>query len=245
MQTKHLKTIKNTTNGLQLFCFPYAGGNGSIYFPWREDIDKNIELISIQLAGRANLYTEELITNLDRLIDILYKEIEPYLDRPFAFFGHSMGGVIAYALTAHIEKVSQKKAEFIIISATKPPSYYCDMEDYLLLDKDLKEKLKKNGATPNEILDSKELMDIILPIYRADCKLLATNKIAKKKIETKAFLFNSEEDVEKKIMMEWQEYFIEEIKYIKFDGGHFFIHKKEKELIEKINYISQKRLTIY
>ena len=245
MKTKHFKTIDNTTNELQLFCFPYAGGNGSIYYPWREKIDKNIELISVQLAGRATLYAEEPITNLDVLVEKLYREIEPYLDRPFAFFGHSMGGLIAYALMAHIERVSDKRAEFIIISATKLPSYYATMEDYLLSDKDLTERLKKNGATPKEVLDSKELMDIILPIYRADCKLLATNNIAKEKIKTKAFIFNSEEDVEKEVMMEWQEYFTQKIEYLNFDGGHFFIHKQEREVIEKINDISQKRLAVY
>ncbi len=245
MQTKYLKTINNTINGLQLFCLPYAGGNSSIYYPWKKTINNKIELISVQLTGRANLYREELIINLDILIDKLYREIEPYLNRPFAFFGHSMGGVIAYALMAHIERVSGKRAEFIIISATKPPNHYTSMEDYLLSDRDLKKKLKNNGATPKEVLDSKELMDIILPIYRADCKLLATNRVAKEKIETKAFIFNSEEDIEKKVMMEWQEYFIKEIEYIKFDGGHFFIHKKEREVIEKINDISQKRLRVY
>ena len=238
MKNKYFKVIKDNIDGVQLFCFPYAGGNASIYYPWKTKIHNNIGLFAVQLPGRANLYTEDLIVDLNILLDILYKEIKPYLDKPFAFFGHSMGGYIAYALTAYIEKVSKQKPNFIIISATRPPNFYYDMKDYLLSNEELKEKLKDNDATPNELLNSKELMDIILPIYRADCKLLATNKIIKQEIKTKAFLFNSEEDIEKKNMMEWQEYFAQEIEYIKFDEGHFFIHKKEEDVIKKINYIS-------
>ena len=237
MKNRYIKTVKNNPNGIQLFCFHYAGGNASIYNRWKTKIDNTISLFAVQLAGRADLYSEDLIVDLDILLDRLYKEIKPYLDKPFVFFGHSMGGFIAYALTAYIEKVSQKRPEFIIISATQPPEYYYGKKDYLLSDRELKEKLKKSGATPDEILNSKELMDIILPIYRADYKLLETNKIAKEKIETKAFIFNSEEDIKKEIIMEWQEYFAQKIEYIKFNGGHFFIHKEEEDVITEINYI--------
>jgi len=239
---KNIQKITNNTRPLQLFCFHYAGGNSSIYFSWKNKIHKDVELLAIQLPGRANLLQEELLTDLDLLVRLLYKEIEPYLNRPFAFFGHSMGGFIAYALIAYIEKVSQKKASFIIISATPPPNFYYGVEDYLLPNEELKKKLKNNNATPNEILNSKELMDIILPIYRADCKLLATHKIIEQQIKTKAFLFNSEEDIKKKIIMQWQKYFLYKVEYIKFEGGHFFIHKKEEDVIKKINYIGNSKI---
>ena len=242
MHSKYIKILKNNQkDSTQLFCLPYAGGNSSIYYSWREIIPDNIKLIALQLPGRAELFSEEIITNMNILIKTLFNAIEPYLDKPFAFFGHSMGGIIVYALTQYIEKVSDKKAEFIIISAAKPPHFYSGDTRHLMSTKELAKILKKNNATPNTILNSEELMDIIISIYRADCKLLETSKINTfPRVQTKVFIFNAKEDIRKNILSEWNEYFQQKITNINFNGGHFFIHKEESKLIKEISSIVNK-----
>ena len=238
MNSKYIKIIKNN-QGIQLFCLPYAGGNASIYYGWRKKISTNIKLMAIQLPGRAELFLQQPISIMDSLIETLYIEIKPYLDKPFAFFGHSMGGIIVYALTQYIEKVSNKKPQFIIISAAKPPHFYFNRKDHLLSKEKLKEKLKINNFTPKIVLNSKELMDIILPIYQSDCKLLELSKINEfPPVKTDVFIFSSEEDISKKILLEWSVYFDKKIIYKNFKGGHFFIHEQESEVIKEISSIT-------
>jgi medium-chain acyl-[acyl-carrier-protein] hydrolase len=83
---------------LRLFCFPYAGGNTLSYRQWSTHL-LNLEVILIQLPGRERRLSEPPFTDLNTLVETLATEILPYDDRPFAFFGHSMGGLIAFELT--------------------------------------------------------------------------------------------------------------------------------------------------
>ena len=74
---------------LRLFCFPYAGAGTSIFRTWRERLPSDIEICAIQLPGREKRIREPLIKDLSSLLDKLVPALLPYLDRPFAFFGHS------------------------------------------------------------------------------------------------------------------------------------------------------------
>ncbi len=239
VNNKYFKIFDKKYNPkLRLFCFPYAGGNSFIYNSWTNHLDDNIELIAIELTGRASRMFEEPINNMEELIDIIYENIKNHLDEPFAFFGHSMGGLIAHALTKKIEKTSMYKPNFLIISGTKPPFNYEGKVENEYLDEELMQDLKEYNETPEELLNSKELMDLILPTLRADYKLIdsyATKRTASTK--TKMILFNSEEDIDKSSMLQWQDYCIQDCDYIKFSGNHFFISSSEKDVLLNINTI--------
>ncbi|HET8840857.1 MAG TPA: thioesterase domain-containing protein, partial [Ktedonobacteraceae bacterium] len=76
---------------LRLFCFPYAGGCASIFRTWIGHLPSEVEVCPIQLPGRENRWKETPLTNLSELIQEILQSLPPYLDKPFAFFGHSMG----------------------------------------------------------------------------------------------------------------------------------------------------------
>ena len=220
---------------MRLFCFPYAGGNASIYFPSKELIGEEIELVAVQLPGRSERMFEEAFTDMDSLVEALYKQISSTLHEPFAFLGYSMGGVIAYALTKKIEAFSQFKPEFTIISATKPVHMLKQSKKHRLDDEALIEVLREHNCSPKEVLDSKELMELVLPTIRADYQLIETYDMSKGPLlETPLILFNSDEDMEKETILLWEEYFKEEAKYVNFEGGHFFIHTHLDKMIEEI-----------
>src|SRR5438132_1542701 len=83
---------------LRLFCFPYAGGGSGIYRAWTTGIPETTEVWRIRLPGRESRLAEPAFTRLDPLVAALAQAILPYLDMPFAFFGHSMGGLISFEL---------------------------------------------------------------------------------------------------------------------------------------------------
>ena len=220
---------------LRLYCLPYAGGNASIYASFKDKIGDEIELVAIQLPGRSERMFEEAFTDMDALVETIYRQIASTLHEPFAFFGHSMGGVIAYALTKKIESYSRYRPVFTIISATKPIEVLNQNRKHMLDDKALIEMLKTYKASPEAVLESKELMDLLLPTIRADYQLIETYKApVGKALETPLILFNCEEDMPKETICAWQKYFKYDAKYITFEGGHFFIHSQGDKMVREI-----------
>jgi len=88
----------NPRANVRLFCFPYAGGGASIFRTWANDVPTGVEVCPVQLPGRESRLIEQPFTRLSSLVQALAQAISPYLDVPFAFFGHSMGALISFEL---------------------------------------------------------------------------------------------------------------------------------------------------
>src|SRR5215472_6446591 len=80
---------------VRLFCFPYAGGGASIFRTWSECLSQSIEVCPVQLPGREDRLVEKPFSNMSSLLEVLVPALLPYLDMPYAFFGHSMGSLIS------------------------------------------------------------------------------------------------------------------------------------------------------
>jgi len=106
---------------LRLFCFPYAGGGASAYRSWAAPLPDEIEVCAIQLPGRENRLREPLFTRLAPLVETLAGALEPSFDIPFAFFGHSMGALIAFELARFIRRRSQITPVHFFASARLAP----------------------------------------------------------------------------------------------------------------------------
>lgn len=240
MNNKYIDIIKNNNGLINLFCIPYAGANGSIFHSWKQKISNEINLYSFHLPGRGKLFSDKFIHEMEQLVDILFHTIIKYFDRKIVLFGYSMGGLIAFALAKRLENAGFN-IDSLIISATKPMHFYIDKK-HLLSDDELKEDLRIYNATSKSILEHKEIMNLILPIYRNDCCLINSYKPEViKTIKAPVYLFNSEDDIEKMVMLEWNNYFVNEAQYIKFEGDHFFIHSYEKKVLEQIHFIVNRK----
>src|SRR5207248_8086141 len=95
---------QNAQAKLRLFCFPYAGGGSSVYRGWAERLPRDVEVCLAQLPGREARLRETALTSLSQIVDELAEHIKPYLDKPFAFFGHSMGAMIAFELARRLRR---------------------------------------------------------------------------------------------------------------------------------------------
>ena len=84
---------------LRLFCFPYAGGGAAVYRSWGGLLPREIQPCPVNLRGRGSRFTEAPLERLEAVTESLAEELAPHLDVPFAFFGHSMGALIAFELT--------------------------------------------------------------------------------------------------------------------------------------------------
>jgi medium-chain acyl-[acyl-carrier-protein] hydrolase len=228
----------NPKSNLRLFCFPYAGAGGSIYRSWSDLLAPAVDVYSIQLPGRGSRLKEPLMTDLPPLIQILSQAIQPYLDCPYAFFGHSLGAIISYEVAHQLRQQDQPLPTHLFVSGRRAPQISRPIfPTHLLPDSELIEELRNYGGTPQLALDSSELMQLFLPVLRADLSLdeeyIYTPQGA---LDCSISAFGGIED--RKATYEdlagWQAQTKQTFNLRLFPGGHFFLNSNLYDILKAV-----------
>src|SRR5205085_6286250 len=107
------------------------------------------------------------------LIETLAKAIRPLLDSRYAFFGHSMGAVIGFELAQRLRGEQAAEPEALFISGRRAPQLSdSDPITYNLPKDEFIAELRRLDGTSKEVLEHAELMELILPLLRADFQLI-------------------------------------------------------------------------
>jgi surfactin synthase thioesterase subunit len=158
---------------VRLFCLPYAGGGASIFRRWSEEFPPGIEVCPIHLPGREGRLMEAAFTDVAPLVARLAEVLGPYLDRPFALFGHSMGGMIGFELARHLARGGQPTPAHLFVSAARAPHLPRRGDDiHELSDAAFVDAVRRMAGTPERVLQDPELVQLILPALRADFELV-------------------------------------------------------------------------
>lgn len=209
-----------------------------IYRDWQEKLSADIEVIPVCLPGREQRFMEPAIDTLDEMVRVLSKEIVPLLDRPYALFGYSMGGLIAHHLACHLAEKINKLPQHLFIAATKAP--YEPAREYPLHDlpsRDFWSRIAKYEATPAEILNNAEYRDLFEPQLRADFKLFETaNSNSLNVLNCPITVFGGMQDTSPKPveLEDWQQASTGPCDHQMFDGGHFFINSHVDQLVKTV-----------
>ena len=160
---------------LRLFGFPHGGGGPQAFREWSRHLPEHIELYALSLPGRGSRLHEPLMTSIDDLMPHLLRVLPDLLDKPFVFFGHSMGAIVAFELTRQLQQEGFPLPLRLFVSAHKAPHMaHGDAPMHRLPDAELVTLLRRLGLVPDAALDSPELMNLILPPLKADYQLSET-----------------------------------------------------------------------
>jgi medium-chain acyl-[acyl-carrier-protein] hydrolase len=239
MFSRFVSRIPRSAVGIvRLFCIPYAGGSAAVFNNWDAKTPDWLQVCPIELPGRGALSLEALPTSVVALARAIALSIYPYTDIPYALFGHSMGALIAYEVACHVESKALKRLCKLLASGCqapylprkKPPVSELPAPEFL-------ERIREINGTPEEILMHDELMDIVLPILRADFALcehysLRNTHLLQAPITTLAG--NQDEDISDLDMQGWGRLTTGNYSSLLFDGGHFFIKDKEDQVLKSI-----------
>ncbi|PSB03955.1 putative thioesterase [Merismopedia glauca CCAP 1448/3] len=220
---------KNTNSNpqIRLFCLPFAGKGASIYHNWYQDLPPEIAVHPIQLPGRENRLNEPLLTELPALIATLTEAIYPYLDRPFAFFGHSMGALISFELTRQIRRKYGLEPIHLFISGRlapqrrrlRPPLHNLPEEAFI-------DKLRSFNGTPEAVLQNLDLMNLLIPILRADlgmCEKYTYQPEAPFNCPISCFGGLEDREAELEDLEGWKEHTSSSFHLRMLPGNHFFL----------------------
>src|SRR5262249_25466714 len=111
---------------IRLFCFPFAGGGSAVYRGWAQDLDPAIEVIAVEPPGRLARIQEKPIAAISEFVDQLTAEMDDLLDRPFAFFGHCLGGLTMYETARRLIHTTGRRPSHLFASGARPPDRILD-----------------------------------------------------------------------------------------------------------------------
>jgi surfactin synthase thioesterase subunit len=219
----------------RLYCFCYAGGNANSYLAWQAAMPAQVEICAVQLPGRGARFHETPLTDFKALIATLSDVIAAELAQPFAFFGHSLGALLAFELARYQKRCSRPQPAQLIVSGCEAPQFRSPPERlHLLSDEGLIDRLRELNGTPRDILAHRELMEVLLPTIRADMALVgdfAYRAEALLDIPMSVFA-GREDDIEPENQVHgWAKETRAGCDVHWFDGDHFFINASSEAVL--------------
>ena len=151
---------------LRVLCLPHAGGGASAFRGWASAFGPDVEVRAVALPGREARIAEPATID----IVAITAAVRAQADRPFAIYGHSMGGRLGFEITRELRRTGGPLPIALVVAACRPP----DQVDTHLSgistrpDRELLARLVALGGLPTEVVNEPELVDLILPMLRAD-----------------------------------------------------------------------------
>ena len=223
---------------LRLYCFCCAGGNAMTYLPWQALFDPSIDICAIQLPGRAGRWHDPPYSCLPALIEELAPIIRRDAQVPFAFFGHSLGSLIAFDMARHFQSNGWSMPRHLFVAGCAAPQLReASRRVHELPDDELIEVLREYKGTPAAVLGHRELVELILPAIRADFGMAADYtylagaplrlpiSVLTGKLDNRVSLAQAEG---------WRRETVGTFNVHIFEGDHFFIHPEARAVADTI-----------
>ncbi|XP_068942334.1 S-acyl fatty acid synthase thioesterase, medium chain [Petaurus breviceps papuanus] len=228
----------------KLICFPWAGGGSAHFAKWGKSFHHSIEVSSIRLPGRESRYKEPFATIVDHVVLEISNALLPILqDIPFAFFGHSMGSYLAFLTALHLKENYKLQPVHFFMSSAFPPhqlNHWGSLQVSSVSEEQLFHCMTHAGGTPKEVFENKELLEMFLPVFKADIQMMQTasfNTSPEPLLSCDITCFYGTEDTVK-IIEGWKDITSGSFESHQLPGNHFYITNPSNETFI-INYITR------
>jgi medium-chain acyl-[acyl-carrier-protein] hydrolase len=224
---------------LRLFCLPYAGGGASAYRLWPEGLPSFVEVCPVQLPGRERRTREPLFTEGPPLVEAIGQAILPLLNKPFALFGHSLGAMLSFELARYLRRRHGIEPLQLFVSGRGAPQLPArELPIHALPEKEFIAELANYEGTPQEVLEHAELMQLLLPILRADFRINETYTYTPGialGCPLSAFGGQLDQKVSREELEGWGAQTTADFSVRMYPGGHFFTHTDRPSLLRDIS----------
>ncbi|WP_248796650.1 thioesterase II family protein [Pseudomonas sp. MWU13-2105] len=235
----------NTSPGLRLLCLPYSGASATFYQRWRRQLPQWLQVSPLELPGRGMRMNQPLQSDIQSLARQLAAEIAGDLEQPYAVFGHSLGGLLAFELVHVLRERGLPLPLALFVSATAGPLRR-DVSQYALAktDEQLLERLRELKGTAEETLGNSDLMQLMLPILRADFLLCGSfNYGERAPLPLPIHVFGGKQDsVRADELLDWQEETSVGFSLDMFDGHHFYLIDQQAALLRCLRRYADEHL---
>jgi medium-chain acyl-[acyl-carrier-protein] hydrolase len=224
---------------LRMFCFPYAGGGASIYRGWAASLPADLEVCPVQLPGRESRMREEPFRRCEDMVPPIADVLRPYMDLPFVFFGHSMGGLIGFELARELRRRGQPLPLQLLVSGRRAPHLPArEKPIHDLPEPEFLVELRQLNGTPEEVLQHEELMRLLTPLLRADFSVNETYVYTEEEpfdFGISAFGGLGDEEVTRDDVEAWRDHTRGRFRMRMMPGDHFFLHGSKDLVLEAVS----------
>ncbi len=225
---------------LRLFCFHHAGGGASAFQAWPRYLPDWIEVVSCHLPGHEERLREAPHLHIDQLLDAIVPEMRPLLNQPFAFFGHSLGAVLAFYLTRRLRRNGFSLPRRLIVSGCRPPHLppWHDPIHHLPQTQFIEELQHLYGPIPDPIVREPELLAMFAAILQADFAVLETvvyHPEPPLDCALSAYAGSEDPEVIRSSLEDWSKYTVTgQVQWALFPGGHLYYRSPPTALFLKL-----------
>lgn len=209
--------------------FPHAGGSASFYFPVSQALSPQVDVLAVQYPGRQDRHAERCIEDIGELADRIAVELRPWSGRSLAFFGHSMGAVLAFEVARRLENEPVR----LFASGRRAPCVHRDERVHLRDDDGLVAELREMSGTAPWVLGDEELLRMILPATRSDYRAVETYQCAPgTRVNCPITVLTGDADPKVTVdeAKQWSEHTTGETDLRVFPGGHFYLAECQEEV---------------
>jgi surfactin synthase thioesterase subunit len=224
---------------VNLICLPYAGGGTSAFHEWPAGLGAHVNVWAARLPGRENRLAEAPHDDAAALVSALTPAVSALTTQPYAVFGHSMGALIGYELVRRLRDIGRPEPVALFGSGNNAPHRLGDSARlHLLPDDEFVAALRGYGATPAIFLDRPELLEMFLPMIRADFAVAETYRHRPgRRLTCPVVVCRGTDDVDVSDAgcRSWGELTTGRCAQYSFPGGHFFVNSARRDVLTTVD----------
>ena len=225
-----------------LVCFPPAGAAASFFLELAEVAPAQVDPWALALPGREVRIAEDPLTDMAQLVDAIVAVLAPALDTPAILLGHSMGASVAFEVARELEHERPGCVTHLVVSGRAGPPRgghrSAPAAPVPPTDAELVDALRALGGTPPEILDSPDMLDLLLPPMRADYTLLAGYEPRWRPpldIPITALVGDADPTVDLAAVRRWREVCDAAFIAREVPGGHFYLQSSAEDAADAVS----------
>ncbi|MFB7030275.1 MULTISPECIES: thioesterase II family protein [unclassified Streptomyces] len=218
---------------VRLVCFPHAGGSATAYLGLAAGLaGAGVEVLAVQYPGRQDRRGEPFVKTVDALVEAVLPELREWTGGPFALFGHSLGGTLAYETARRLTALGEKPVH-LFVSGRRAPTVPRTDTAHLLDDRALIARIAALQGTDPELLRDEELLRMVLPALRNDYGMAGSYRHlvgTPLSVPLTVLTGDSDPNVSVDDARRWSEVAGGPVELHVLPGGHFFLDERPENV---------------
>ena len=224
---------------MRLFLFHHAGGSAALYGGWAELFPADWDVVCCDAPGRGSALGLAPLRDVEALAAHFRAQLAPAMDAPFAFFGHSMGAVLAYELALRLEREGGPAPCWVGLSACSAPRPGHTPEPVSTYSgEQLAAWLVSAGGTDPGVARHPLIFRMLEPVLRSDLEVVESWRpvAGQRPLAAALTVFGAHDDalVETAKLAAWPRHSTAFSGFHLYEGGHFYLRSHTEKVTEQI-----------
>jgi surfactin synthase thioesterase subunit len=224
-----------------IVCIPHAGAGASSFAPLAKSLMGRASVWAVRLPGRESRILEPPLRTIGEMAESLVEPVASIDTENIIILGQCSGAWLGFELIRVLARQSRRLPISWFVACAQSPPRCLDTEMAtapFATDAEVIDQLRAIGGTPASVFDDPELLELLIPVVRADFKAGEEYAIPAnwEPIDVSIASFGGRHDtnLDKAEILGWEKYTTWRFEYQIFDGDHFFVQRESAGVAESL-----------